>query len=158
MTSEYCLLIIDIFKALLTPIIAFIAAQIAWQQMKINQRKLELDLFDRRMKIYEEIIIFLNSITQNDRIIMSDLIKFQNATSHADFLFQPEISEYIKEICDHSFEFQRWVKKDSQPQINAADQDEIINGKQKEFDWLIEQYEHAKIKFFPYFKFKNIFH
>ena len=38
-----------------TPIVAVAATVIAWQQMKVNQRKYDADLYDRRLRIYEEV-------------------------------------------------------------------------------------------------------
>ena len=46
---------IEISTALLTPIIAIIATYIAYQQWKTNQLKLNLERYDRRLEVYEEV-------------------------------------------------------------------------------------------------------
>ncbi len=44
--------LIDVFSALLTPVIAAIAVYVAYQQWQTNRRRLQLDLYDRRLRIY----------------------------------------------------------------------------------------------------------
>ena len=43
-------------KEMLTPIIAVVATYIAWQQWNTNKQKLILDRYDRRLKVYEEVV------------------------------------------------------------------------------------------------------
>lgn len=93
--------IVDIAKALLTPIIAIIAVYIAWQQWKTNQQKLNLERYDRRLHVYEEIRKILSIILRDAKANTDDLLKFRTSVSEADFLFGPEISEYIDEIYKH---------------------------------------------------------
>jgi|PlaIllAssembly_1097288.scaffolds.fasta_scaffold283843_2 hypothetical protein len=54
--------VIEVSKALLTPVIAIVAAYVAWQQLKTNRRKLKLDLFEKRYTVFEKIGEFIGSI------------------------------------------------------------------------------------------------
>lgn len=45
---------LDISKGLLTPLIAGIIGYVAWQQWKLNERKLKLELYDSRKRAYED--------------------------------------------------------------------------------------------------------
>ena len=49
-------------KEMLTPLIAAIALYIAWQQKKINKQKLDLDKYDRRQKVYDEVTHFIRTV------------------------------------------------------------------------------------------------
>lgn len=55
---------VALFNAFLTPLIAIVAVYIAWQQWQTNKHKLELELYDRRLRIYEEVrkILSINEI------------------------------------------------------------------------------------------------
>ena len=85
----------ELSKEMLTPLIAIITVYIAWQQWKTNKKKLFLDLYDRRLKIYEELRQILSIILRDARASYDDLMKFRRAVSEADFLFGSEITSYI---------------------------------------------------------------
>jgi hypothetical protein len=87
--------IIDILKALLTPLIAIVATYIAWQQWQTNQQKLKLDRYDRRLRVYEEVIRILSIIFRDAKASRGDFLKFRTSVSEADFLFGPEIPQYM---------------------------------------------------------------
>ncbi|WP_162350166.1 hypothetical protein [Pseudoxanthomonas gei] len=81
--------IVEISKALLTPLIAIVATYVAWQQWKTNQQKLVLDRYDRRLKVYEEVRKILSIIVRDAKASYEDLLAFRTSVSEADFLFGP---------------------------------------------------------------------
>lgn len=81
--------IIEISKALLTPLIAIVATYIAWQQWRTNKQKLVLERYDRRLRVYEEVIRILSVIVRDAKASYDDLLRFRTAVSEADFLFGP---------------------------------------------------------------------
>ncbi len=83
--------IAEISKALLTPVIAIVATYIAWQQWKTNRQKLNLERYDRRLRIYEEVRKILSLISRDAVASMEDLLKFRTSVSEADFLFGPTL-------------------------------------------------------------------
>lgn len=68
--------IIELSKALLTPVVAVVAAYVAWQQLKTNRRKLKLDLFDRRYVVFEKIGEFIGSILTSGTVQPGKEIQF----------------------------------------------------------------------------------
>ena len=54
--------IVEISKALLTPVIAVVATYIAYQQWQTNRQKLNLERYDRRLHVYEEVRKILSII------------------------------------------------------------------------------------------------
>jgi hypothetical protein len=85
-------------SALLTPLIAIITTYIAWQQWKGNQLKLKLDRFDRRLLIYQEVVKMLKTCANGEIREFSVILEFGAATAEADFIFGPEIRQYLDEI------------------------------------------------------------
>jgi hypothetical protein len=51
--------VVDLFAALLTPVVAGIAVSIAWRQKQIAQNKLKLDLFEKRFACYKQVEGFI---------------------------------------------------------------------------------------------------
>jgi len=90
--------VVEISKALLTPLIAIVATYIAWQQWQTNRQKLSFDLYERRLKVYEQVRRILSIIVRDAKASYDELLKFRAAVSEADFLFGPEIVKYIDEI------------------------------------------------------------
>lgn len=145
-------------KAMLTPMIGVVTLYIAWRQWKINEQKLNLDLYDRRLKVYEEVKQILSIILRDAKASYEDLLKFYRATSEADFLFGPEIPAYIEEIYQHGVQLQAWnnqYRDYTQPIPEGYDHKKVCDGMHNELMWLIEQFEPAKEKFRPYLKIKR---
>lgn len=145
--------IVDIAKALLTPFIAIIAVYIAWQQWKTNQQKLNLERYDRRLRVYEEIRKILSIILRDAKANTDDLLKFRTSVSEADFLFGPEISEYIDEIYKHGLSLWRWnqdYRDYTQEKPENYDHKKVVDEMHKELTWLTKQFEPAKQKFKKY--------
>jgi hypothetical protein len=87
--------------ALLTPTIAVFGAWIAYQQWRLGQNKLKLDLFDRRFVVYEGARSLLRTILTSGRAKDEDLFAFLNATSTAKWLFSPGVDDYLRKTMYH---------------------------------------------------------
>ena len=92
--------LLEISKGLIAPLIAIITVYIAFQQWKTNKQKLDLDKYDRRLKIYQEVIKLLKKVSMT-QVNLDELVIFRAAVAEADFLFGPDILDYIEEICSH---------------------------------------------------------
>ncbi len=145
--------LVELSKALLTPVIAIVATYIAWQQWKTNQQKLVLDRYDRRLKVYEEVRKILSLVMRDAQASYEDLLKFRTSVSEADFLFGPEIPKYIDEIYQRGLKLQYWTgeyRDYTQPKPEGYDHQKVVDGKHAELKWLSEQFEPAKEKFRKY--------
>ncbi len=144
---------IEISKSLLTPVIAIVATYIAWQQWKTNKQKLNLDRYDRRLRVYEEVIKILSIITRDAKASTEDLLKFRTTVSEADFLFGPEIPKYIDEIYTHGLNLWQWnqeYRDYRQEKPKGYDHKKVVEEMHKELKWLTDQFEPAKQKFKKY--------
>lgn len=145
--------VIEISKSLLTPAIAIIATYIAWQQWRTNRQKLNLERYDRRLRIYEEVIKILSIIMRDAKSNTKDLLKFRTAVSEADFLFGPEIPAYIDEIYKRGLHL--WRRSEEyrdykQEKPDGYDHKKVVDEMHEDLTWLVEQFEPAKKKFKKY--------
>ena len=85
----------DIFGALLTPVIAIIATYLAYQQWNTNRQKLILEKYDRRLKIYGHVVKVIVLVQRDAEKKTEDLLNFRSSVTDADDLFGNEIMEYL---------------------------------------------------------------
>lgn len=144
---------VQISISLLTPLIAIVGAYIAWQQAVTSRQKLNLDRYDRRLRIYEEVRRILSIVLRDAKAGTDDLLKFRVSTSEADFLFGPEIPRYIDEIYRRGVNLWRWNQEYrdlSQDKPAGYDHGKVVDEMHKELSWLTDQFEPAKHKFKKY--------
>jgi hypothetical protein len=151
--KQHVLDIIEIFKGLLTPLIAIVTVYIAWQQWKTNERKFKLDRYDRRLRIYQRVIEFIGIACRDFKPEPQDAIKFNAETAEADFLFGPEVHAYIRELVQRAMK-SRAVHLEyrdyTQQPPPGYDHAKVVAEMQRESEWLAQQYETAAQKFKPY--------
>lgn len=144
---------IQISTSLLTPLIAVITAYIAWQQAVTSRQKLNLDRYDRRLRIYEEVRKILSIIMRDGKANTDELLRFRVSVSEADFLFGPEIPQYIDEIYTHGLRLsvcKEEYRDYTQDQPEGYDHEKVVAEMHAEFAWLTDQFEPAKQKFKKY--------
>jgi len=82
-------------SAFLTPVVALLAIWIARQQWCTARDKLKLDLFDRRLTVYQAATAFIASVMTTGKVIEEDRIRFLRVTRDAKWLVGSEIAEYL---------------------------------------------------------------
>ena len=135
--------------------IAAIALYIAYQQWQTNRRKLDIDLYDRRLAIYQAVDKFVSAIVRDLDPKLEDFYEFRWATAEADFLFGPDIREYLEELTEHSLALRRWqaeyrhahTTQDAPPDYDHA---KVVRGQHKEAVWFAEQHKTALQRFGKY--------
>lgn len=134
-------------------------AYIAYQQYQTNRFKVRMDLYDRRLKIYEETRKTLRQITGDANISVSNLYEFYGSTAETDFLFGPEIREYLDDIFKHGNQLRaaNAQYRDATQQVPPGyDHNRITKIMKDELDWFIQQHKVAKDKFARYLSLGNI--
>ena len=99
--------VIPILQGLLTPIIAIITTYIAWQQWQGNKQKLKMDGYERCLRVYQEVVKMLKTCANGEIREFSVILDFGAATAEADFLFGPEIRQYLDEISTRAAKLSR---------------------------------------------------
>lgn len=132
------------FSALLAPIVAVFASLVAYWQWKLARNKLKLELFDRRLVVYEAAKEILFSIVTNDELENEDFSKFVAATREARWLFNKSVNDYlISELRSKAFGYivlgknreewpseeswNEWQYKRGQIKIWCADQFDVLD-------------------------------
>ena len=146
---------LSLFSGLLTPLIAIITIYIAWRQWKTSQDKLTLEKYDRRLQIYKEVAKILTKILRDADISYEDLAVFRTSVFEADFVFEPEIVEFIDEIYRRGVALHSWNEQYARArriEVPDYDHQNVVDGMHEELVWLTNQLEPLKGKFMKYMK------
>ncbi|MCX8489580.1 MAG: hypothetical protein ORN54_00760 [Cyclobacteriaceae bacterium] len=99
--------IFDYLAGLLTPIIALMALWIAREQWIVQRYKAKFDLFERRMKIYENIREVLGHVLSDGSLKSVNMSDFYMHVRHSKFLFDKKTRDYIAQIDEKVMELHR---------------------------------------------------
>ncbi len=132
---------ITVLQGLLTPTIALIAVGIAYMQWRTAHQKVILDLFDRRLKVYDEInAAVIQAVAEQGNLATFEATRrIWRAWGDARFLFGPEVLQAIDEIRRDVSRFGAAVRRSERPNISeaerltAADEAEQLDKKLLEF-------------------------
>lgn len=117
--------ILKVISYIATPVIAAAALWIAWQQAQMNRQKLKVDRYERRLRVYEEVKMFIVSVlNSNGDISTIDIGKFQKSMAESDFLFGADVPKYVDDLCLHAF---KWRHLTSQLEEDDWDEPEVEN-------------------------------
>jgi hypothetical protein len=145
--------ILKILQGLLTPVIGIVATYVAWQQWKTNRNKLNLDRYDRRMRVYQEVVRFIIIGIRDGNYDDDELLNFRPKVSEADFLFGEEVSKYIDELHQRGCNLSRRNKEyrdDSQPKPEGYNHKKVVDEMHKELLWFSSQSEPTRNIFKKY--------
>lgn len=87
--------------AIAIPIIALVAAWIAFRQSQLARRKLKLDLFDKRMEVYEAVRTALGTAARSGKLTNEQEIEYLLGVRSAKWLFGPDVYEYLDKTLWH---------------------------------------------------------
>lgn len=144
---------IDVFSALLTPVIAAIAVYIAYQQWQTNRRRLELDLYERRLRVYQAVTRFVGKVVRDVSPDFQDLSELWGSTAEADFLFGSDVRDYLKELTTRAANLRRWnneYRDNQQVPPEGYDHVRVVEGMHQETEWFADQLEKARQLFAKY--------
>lgn len=85
-------------QALSVPSIALFAAIIGWLQWLTANRKVVVDLFDRRLTAYSEIRSAVALINRTGQVDFETELQFWRAIDSARFLFGREVWDYLDNL------------------------------------------------------------
>jgi hypothetical protein len=145
--------ILDILTSLLTPIIAGVVAYIAYQQHKTNRDKLMLDLYDRRLKVFEGLQVLLSVIFREGKCTDQERYEFLRATVEGSFLFDKDIANYLDTIHENTLKLGTIHAVLNIP--NGDKQDQAVEKERNLFNWFMDQFEVSKKKFAKYLSFRQ---
>lgn len=122
--------------ALISLVLGSVALLVQRHQANVATAKLNLDLFERRYKIFETTWAELSSAVQNESVQISNP-SFTNLFPSAEFLFGREIRAYMEEIskkCTNLWTIQQRTRANQ----NIVPQD-LINEQTDLLNWFAKQ-------------------
>lgn len=90
--------IIDVFSALLSPVIAITVAYIAYQQWKINASKESREVKAEKLNVYLVVKRFLSNIDATKSVDPKLFKEFEEASAVADFIFDSEVIDWLFDV------------------------------------------------------------
>lgn len=142
--------IIDIFSALLSPVIAISVGFIAYQQWKLNVGKEKRESNSNKLQIYMVVKRFLRSV-DNNRVVDEKLYEeLQESIALADFYFDGAVTDWLYQVdCDASC----WLDL---TRINSLPDSDKLNPEyarnKKETEGLIDNLQKSHCELFEVFK------
>jgi len=92
---------VQIFQAMLTPVVAALALLIGFLQWRTSHQRAALDLFERRMAIFDAISCIISGIVGSGVTTAQDASAFTRARQRVDLLFGPEVPAYLDKLMQH---------------------------------------------------------
>jgi hypothetical protein len=89
--------VINLFQALLTPLVALLALGIAFAQWWTARNRLKLDLFDRRWAIYDATRTALTEIYEHEQLSKDKLWALREAIRTANWLLDEDLDRHLRE-------------------------------------------------------------
>jgi hypothetical protein len=142
-------------SALLVPIVAVFGLWIAYRQWRTAQNRLKLDLFDRRLIVYEAAREIIVTVRTSGKVTNEAEFKYFANTRGAIWLFNPEIVRYLDE--------ELWRKivdlgaLESELEGLPAGEERSKNVREQRVikNWLGEQLGVMEKKFAPFLKLRH---
>lgn len=91
-------------KDALTILIAIIALYVAYQQWRTNRYKVKMDLFEKRIQVYEVIRQSLIDMLKHVDISKTNHEELKKAVRYSKFLFDDTIKDFIQDLDDKYWE------------------------------------------------------
>jgi hypothetical protein len=129
---------------LVIPFVAVVGAVIAGGQLWLARRKLMLDLYDRRYRIFEGARRLIVEIMREGRAEAKSIYTYRRDTGDAVFLLDSSVVSYLGELEKRAFRLRDLaVIPNDNPKLEAAINEEaaLINWFDQQFDVLIEKFK-----------------
>ena len=98
-------------QALVVPAVAIVGSVIALGQLALARRRMQLDVYDRRYKIFESARRLIAEIVREGRAENEWIFAYHRDSGDAIFLFKSDVANYVTELTQLA---QFWIKRGSQ--------------------------------------------
>nr|WP_180166513.1 hypothetical protein [Stenotrophomonas sp. SbOxS2]NYT99357.1 hypothetical protein [Stenotrophomonas sp. SbOxS2] len=127
--------------ALTVPVLALVGATIAYRQWRTAQNKLKLDLFDKRMHVYQAVRDALGYIGSHGAIGSEQQIAYLSGIQAAKWLFGPEVDMYLSETLWHKIvDLELHQTMVYEGRNDHPERSKHVQLKAETLKWLIAQY------------------
>ncbi len=141
--------VVEVFAALLTPVIALLAAYIAWQQYKIQHRAYNGQMYERRREIFRAFMSFLSVVMREGKATYSQVGQFYAEASEADFLFSSKVVAKREELYTKGIDlvavWERLYPSDGSPGLPVGEERNRLAAENSELiKWFFAQIPEVK--------------
>jgi hypothetical protein len=135
---------IELFSSLLTPVIAFLAVYIAYQQYSVNRRRFLFEVYERRLAVYKSIQAFFDEFVKEGNITDESCREFAFITADVVFIFDKIVQNKIEEIHKNSIDlagldYELHPRGGSSKLLSDQERDEIAKKITEQSKWLLNQ-------------------
>ena len=109
------------FQALGPPIIALLVAAVAFLQWRTAHQRAVLDLFDRRMAVFESLREVVSEIIRTGNVTNPNIRDFDCAKVKVPFLFSSDINLYLDDLRTTMVNHHALDNRDDENSLNARD-------------------------------------
>ena len=107
-----------------------------------QQTQTEMDGYERRLRVYQGVVKMLKQCANGEIREFSIILEFGTATAEADFLFGPEIRQYLDEISTRAAKLMSanvQYRDFTQPVPKGYEPDKIVSEIGTQTAWFVEQ-------------------
>ena len=122
---------------------------IAYRQMVTARTKLQLDLYDKRLPVFDAVRVFLAEIATKGTMTDDAFIAYSKGIGNARFLFDEEIGTYLTELRKAGIEIQMYHDQMQGQPVGPA-RANFVQLKANRLIWLVGQMDTLEERFSPY--------
>jgi hypothetical protein len=149
--------VVTLFFSIATLFVSVAVVAIAWQQWRVADNKLRLDLFDRRYKVYDATRQFLVTICREGKFTTPQLLfEFTAGTSDAEFLFEADVLEHLAKIRTQALHLRTTQQLLEKPRLSDDELSRYAQAQENDLSWLNDQITEIAKTFAPYLGFANV--
>ncbi len=145
----------QMLTALVTAAVAVIVALITFQQWMTNRATVREKLFDRRFEVFKETQRVLTTISERLSFDQSGLHRYTDAFQRSRFLFDPQLSDYLKEIRDRALDLELASTLMNDPN-EVQNRIQHVNSRHDNGVWLNKQLDTIFPQFHRYLDFSKV--
>lgn len=139
-----------------TPAIALVAVGIAHRQWATARDKVRLDLYDRRVAIYEAVQTAMGQMLRKGDVNQQDEQDYLIGVAGSQWLFGDEVRHFLeKEFWNQLMEHQRLVAELQDAPVGPI-RGELARLRGESFKWFQNQTERVDALFMPYLSFHHL--
>ena len=139
---------IKVLTALLTPMVAIAGIAIGVFQWKINQKRLQHELFERRIKLYTVITTHIANGISSGIFTNEEETQFLRDTKHARFIFGKDIADFVDEIYRKSLDLSFFSRREEQ--LSGVALEKVIENRSRVFKWFEAELNNIQNRFEKY--------
>ena len=142
-------------SALLAPVVAVLGSFIAYRQWRLAQSKLKLDLFDRRLKVYEAATGLISSIMTSGKTKDDETFKYMVSTREAKWLLSQEIAVYLDKQLYHKAIDLQTLAAELEGVLVGEVRTKNVQAQAEIKKWFMAQYPVLDAKFGPFLHLRH---